>query len=58
MKMRNYAAQVAQFRNSSGFMHDRRLQRGGDLNTVRELVEEYESEKYFEVEFVGENTED
>jgi len=56
--MRNYAAQVAQFRNSSGFMHDRRLQRGGDLNTVRELVEEYESEKYFEVEFVGENTED
>jgi len=48
LKARDWNAVAAHFRNSAGAMKDRRVSRGGDTNTSRDLLDDY-----FECDFCG-----
>jgi hypothetical protein len=48
--MRNWNAQIAHFRNSSGPMKDKRQGRGGARNEYREALEILEEESQIEEE--------
>ncbi len=49
-KQRSWEAQIAQFRNSAGYLHDRRQKRGGAKNQYKDLYDLIEEEKEIEDE--------